>query len=152
MVNYAGIETGHTLLEPEAGTGVLLDTVRKSGAATVQTAVEHNFNLCDRLRIKGYDDVRNQDFLTCNGDLGFFDRIIMNPPFENGQDIKHIKHAISFLKPGGRLVALCANGPRQNKELKPIAEESGGYWEDLPAGSFKTAGTMVNTAMLIIEG
>ncbi len=152
MVNYAGIKTGHNLLEPEAGTGVLLDEVRKAGAATVQTAVEVNSSLCDQLKIKGYDDIRNKDFLSCNGELGFFNRIIMNPPFEKGQDIKHIKHAITFLKPGGRLVALCANGPNQNKELKPIAEESGGYWEDLPEGSFKAAGTMVNTAMLIIEG
>jgi len=37
----------------------------------------------------------------------------MNPPFENGADIKHIQHAMKMLKPGGRLVAICANGPRQ---------------------------------------
>lgn len=152
MVNYAGIQTGHTLLEPSAGTGHLLDAVRGAGVAAVQTAVEIDSRLCDRLRTKGYDDVRQQDFLACNGDLGSFDRIIMNPPFVKSQDIKHIKHALKFLKPGGRLVALCANGPRQQEQLKTIAEESGGYWEELPPGTFKQAGTMVNTAMLIIEG
>ncbi|MCP3943474.1 MAG: methyltransferase, partial [Desulfobacteraceae bacterium] len=113
MVNYAGIKTGHTCLEPSAGTGKLLDAVKKLAVEATQTAVELNFNLCDRLKLKGYDDIRQCDFLTCNGDLGVFDRIIMNPPFEKGQDIKHIKHALKFLKSGGRLVALCANGPRQ---------------------------------------
>ena len=44
-------------------------------------------------------DVRCTDFLACNGDLGKFDRILMNPPFADGADIKHIEHAIGFLKP-----------------------------------------------------
>jgi hypothetical protein len=38
----------------------------------------------------------------------------LNPPFGNADDIKHIMHAWKMLKPGGRLVAICANGPRQN--------------------------------------
>ena len=76
-----------------------------------------------------------------------FDKIIMNPPFINGADIKHIEHAMGFLKPGGRLVALCANGPRQRYKLMPHADT----WEELPQGSFKDSGTMVNVAMLTIE-
>jgi protein-L-isoaspartate O-methyltransferase len=92
------------------------------------------------------------DFLQCNGDLGKFDRILMNPPFERGDDIKHIQHAVTFLKPGGRLVAICANGPRQNATLKPQAEDSGGIYEPLPEGTFKEQGTGVNTALLIVEG
>jgi uncharacterized protein YcaQ len=75
----------------------------------------------------------------------------MNPPFENGADIKHIQHAMHMLKPGGRLVAICANGPRQQAILKPLAENSGGWWEDLPAGTFAEQGTNVNTALLVIE-
>ncbi len=30
-----------------------------------------------------------------------FDRALMNPPFENGQDIAHVRHAFQVLKPGG---------------------------------------------------
>jgi 16S rRNA G1207 methylase RsmC len=86
------------------------------------------------------------DFLTCNGNLGKFDRILMNPPFSNGEDIKHIRHALTFLKPGGRLVAICANGPRQREALMGL-----GTWEDLPAGTFKESGTMVNSAMLTVD-
>ncbi len=50
----------------------------------------------------------------------------MNPPFANGQDIKHITHALRYLSPGGRLVAICANGPRQNDKLRPIVDARGG--------------------------
>lgn len=76
-----------------------------------------------------------------------FDRVIMNPPFENGSDIKHIRHALSFLKPGGRLVAICAAGPRQREAFQSEAEE----WIDLPAGSFKSQGTDVNTAVVVFQ-
>ena len=72
--------------------------------------------------------------------------LIMNPPFENAVDIKHINHALTMLKPGGRLVALCTNGPRQREAFLDMAE----YWEDLPAGSFKEAGTGVNVALMVI--
>ena len=70
----------------------------------------------------------------------------MSPPFKNGEDIKHINHALTFLRPGGRLVALCANGPRQKKAFMDIAE----HWEELPADSFKEAGTRVNVALMVL--
>jgi precorrin-6B methylase 2 len=92
-------------------------------------------------------DVRCADFLACNGDLGTFDRIVMNPPFERGDDIRHIEHALTMLRPGGRLVALCANGPRQREAFQARAD----YWEDLPAGSFKQQGTGVNVALCVFN-
>lgn len=90
------------------------------------------------------------DFLRCSAETlwGEFDKILMNPPFEDGADIRHIQHARKMLKPGGTLVAICANGPRQRKVLMDEAE----HWEDLPAGTFKDQGTMVNTALLVIRG
>jgi hypothetical protein len=71
----------------------------------------------------------------------------MNPPFANGSDIQHIQHALTFLEPGGRLVALVANGPRQREKLMPLASE----WIDLPAGSFADQGTSVNVAIVVID-
>lgn len=142
------------MLEPSAGTGSLLGAI---GARWYETggravAVEINQGLCDRLRTEfPLTDVRCADFLQCNGDLGKFDRVVMNPPFENGADIKHILHARRFLKPGGRLVALCANGPRQQAALKTLAEDTGGTYEPLPAGTFEAQGTSVNVALLVIE-
>lgn len=150
MAKEAGIEAGHRVLEPSAGTGNLIGAMgclwHVDGGALV--AVEINHQLAGRLR-QDYPltDVRAADFLACNGDLGTFDRIIMNPPFQNGSDIEHIEHARKFLRPGGRLVAICANGPRQRAKLMPIADT----WEDLPPDTFKDQGTGVNTALLVIE-
>ncbi len=80
-------------------------------------------------------------------DLGLFDGILMNPPFKMWRDIIHINHARQFLSPGGKLVALCANGPRQRETLMPEAD----YWEELPAGSFRSEGTNVNAAICVFE-
>jgi protein-L-isoaspartate O-methyltransferase len=91
-------------------------------------------------------DCRCGDFLEMNGELGTFDRIVMNPPFADAADIRHILHARAKLKPGGRLVAICANGPRQRAALGPIADA----WIDLPAGSFKESGTGVNAAIVVM--
>ena len=79
--------------------------------------------------------------------LGTFDRIVMNPPFAHGDDIRHIRHALGFLRPGGRLVAICADGPRQQERLRPIASR----WLPLPAGTFADQGTDVRTVMLAID-
>ena len=75
----------------------------------------------------------------------------MNSPFERGADIAHIRHAFQFLKPSGRLVALCADGPKQNAALRPWVEELGGTWERLPAGTFKSEGTGVNVVLLVVD-
>jgi hypothetical protein len=75
----------------------------------------------------------------------------MNPPFANADDIKHIMHALKMLKPGGRLVAICANGPRQNDKLRPLVEARGGIWEELPSDTFIDAGTGVRTVLLMLD-
>jgi protein-L-isoaspartate O-methyltransferase len=157
MVNEARIEEGHRIMEPSAGTGQILGLALHNRPAVEAIAVEINPRLIDFLQVQhaagaypGASFICG-DFLEQNGNLGTFDRILMNPPFENGADIKHIQHAMKMLKPGGRLVAICANGPRQQSTLKPLAENSGGWYEDLPAGTFASQGTNVNTAILLIE-
>lgn len=150
MVELAGLEDGMTYLEPEAGTGVILDAARTQVPGAIPTAVEISHHLAAGLRQR-YGNVRTADFLSCAAELGTFDRVLMNPPFDNAQDIAHIKHALTFVKPGGRLVAICANGPRQQAALRPLAESSGGQWEPLPPDAFAHAGTQVRTALLVIE-
>jgi protein-L-isoaspartate O-methyltransferase len=157
MVKLLDPQPGNDILEPQAGTGALINPL--ADLSCWITAVEINAALADQLRTRwetgnnGTDrkpicvKVVCADFLECNGNLGKFDRIIMNPPFVNAVDIKHITHAIGFLKPGGRLVALCANGHRQREQLKPLAD----YWEDLPSGSFSEQGTNVDVALLVIN-
>ncbi len=149
MVELARLEAGQEVLEPSAGAGAIWEAIAEVGGRFF--ADEINPRLCEMLSNKftpaEQSECRNvlqADFLECNGNVGTFDRIIMNPPFENGADIQHIKHALHMLNPGGRLVAICANGPRQNEQLSPLAC----YWRELPAGTF--AGTGVRAALLTI--
>jgi 16S rRNA G1207 methylase RsmC len=146
VVELADIQPGHEILEPSAGTGALVRALQEHDEDADITAVEVNGQLFTRIAGMVHKS-RCADFLTLNGELGTFDRIVMNPPFANAQDIRHIEHALTKLKPGGRLVAICANGPRQREKLQPLAAD----WIDLPAGSFQEAGTNVSTAIVVID-
>jgi len=161
MVQDAGDigEVDLRILEPSAGTGAILDAIYAETKAIGRglshvVAVEINRTLADKLTTHATKPtVICSDFLDAAGcsPEALFDLVLMNPPFENASDIRHIRHALKFLKPGGRLVAICANGTRQREALKPLAEASGGFWEDLPAGTFKAQGTGVNTALVVIN-
>ncbi len=95
------------------------------------------------------------DFLTVQPEP-VYDRVIMNPPFCRQADIKHVTHALRFLKPnGGLLVSVMSAGVtfRQNKlttDFRQLVEERGGVIEKLPEGSFKASGTMVETVIAVI--
>jgi tRNA A58 N-methylase Trm61 len=148
VYDMADIQPEQEILEPSAGTGALVAAFRQIPTIGRLVMVEINTQLAAGLRDRFPNaDTRCADFLACNGDLGTFDRVVMNPPFERGADIEHIEHARGMLKPGGRLVAICANGPRQREKLQPIATE----WHDLPAGSFAEQGTNVNAASVVID-
>lgn len=143
MVELADIEPGQRVLEPSAGTGNILKAIPPHA---LKVAVEINGNLANGLQWIGAAGdygltIRHGDFME-TANLGTFDRVVMNPPFVNGQDIAHIKRALTLLKPGGKLVAICANGPRQNDTLQPLSDS----WEVLPAGTF--AGTGVHAVLL----
>lgn len=148
MVDEAQLEPGQRILEPSAGGGRLLAAVREClGDDCDLVAVDVELRLADQLLHRYGVRLRVADFLQCNGDLGKFDRILMNPPFKDAADVRHILHAAQFLAPGGRLVAICANGPRQREKLWPECV----LWEDLPAGTFRESGTDVRTALVVIE-
>lgn len=155
MAALVNLHEGARVLEPSAGTGRLLDAIQAdalaAGVAVNLVAVEVNAGLADGLRAKYAPAVGVvcADFLA-EKNLGLYDAIVMNPPFADGADIKHITHALTMLKPGGKLVALCADGPRQNAILRPMIEARGGYWEKLPAGSFESEGTGVHVALMVL--
>lgn len=152
MADLAEIESGHRIADFSAGTGRLLAAACNIMGEHIEDgrsvhAVEYNTELAGQL-IKTFPlvNVRCMDFLVMSPeDFEPVDRILLNPPFADGADIKHIKHAMRFLKSGGRMVAICANGPRQNDQLRPLVDA----WEDLPAGTFTESGTNVNTALVI---
>jgi 16S rRNA G1207 methylase RsmC len=157
MVEMADVQDGEQVMEPSAGTGRILQALRETGKRVHVVAVEINTALADALKAshQARPDTPQQvsvvtaDFLTL-GAAPVFDAVLMNPPFANGDDIKHITHALRMLKPGGRLVAICANGPRQRAQLMPLVEQHGGEWEELPRDTFAEEGTNVGAALLAL--
>jgi phospholipid N-methyltransferase len=150
MVELAEIEAGQTVLEPSAGTGRLLDAIHAAEPGAKVYAVEINAALCGKLDASRQAVICG-DFLAVRSDMfacGSFDRIVMNPPFQNASDVAHIIHARTLLAPGGRLVALCANGSRQAAKLQPLCDS----WEELPPGTFQAEGTGVRVVLLTMGG
>ncbi|MFY3590617.1 MULTISPECIES: TRM11 family SAM-dependent methyltransferase [Achromobacter] len=150
VVTLADIRPGARVFDPSAGTGDLLAAATRIRPGVQLLAVEIDARLAAGLRARMPEaSVTVADFLEVDpAALGLVDRIVMNPPFRNGADIKHIEHARRFLAPGGRLVAICANGPRQQESLRPGVLAAGGSWEPLPSDAFKHAGTAVRAVML----
>lgn len=138
---------GARILEPSAGLGALLDALPPGHDVT---AVEMAPQLAAVLYAQERPGMAlwQRDFLLLSPlELGAFEAIIMNPPFTMKSDEKHVAHALRFLAPGGRLVALVMDTPHRERALRHLAAT----WEHIPAGTFRAAGTNVPTVLLSIE-
>ena len=152
MLDYADIQPDHVCLEPSAGSGAIADRV-KPLCGQLDT-VEANYTLSDILKAKGYP-VTQGDFLLTEFTHGF-DRILMNPPFEQLQDIDHIEHAYSMLNEGGRLVSVASasvtfNSRKKAASFRDWVDSKGGEIVQLPENAFKESGTGVNSVLVILD-
>lgn len=154
MVEMAGIEPGMKVLEPSAGKGDIADAVRQAGVAP--DVVEINSTLRTILEGKGYT-LAGSNFMEIEP-RAIYDAVVMNPPFEHGQDMEHVRHAWDFVRPGGRLVAIMSEGTffrsdRKARDFREWLESVGGEEEQLPQGSFLESdrSTGVNTRLVMIE-
>lgn len=153
MLDHAGNLDGLDVIEPSAGDGAILDAIREQYPTARLVACERNNTLRSILQAKGYT-VAAEDCTDWLPDHAV-DRILMNPPFENGQDAAHVRIAHSWLRSGGRLVAIMSPGPFFRSDAKSQAfrewfEAMGGEKYDLPAGAFKSSGTSVATVLVVI--
>lgn len=150
MASMADIKPGMQVLEPSAGTGRLADAAKKLGANV--DAVEMQSSLRDILLKKGHNVVEH-DFTSMKAEPKY-DRIVMNPPFEKGQDIAHVRQAYDMLKPGGKMVAVMGEGAFFRGDTKASEFrnwlETVGTSEKLPEGTFKESNTGVNTRLVTI--
>ncbi len=149
LVAASGANRNCRVLEPSAGLGRILDALQAVGVWDV-TAVEFAANLAGELYRQERAELKilQRDFLTVSPqETGLFDAICMNPPFHMRADIRHILHALTFIKAGGTLAALCFDTPSREKALRPLCST----WEKIPAGTFGKEGTRVPTVLLTIE-
>lgn len=155
MIDEAGNLQGLRVLEPSAGNGAIARIAKERGALV--NCIELDATRYQTLEAQGYAGVTNADFLECKYFPPFYDRVLMNPPFENGQDVDHVRHAFKFLKPGGRLVAIMSEGPFFRKDRKAIEFrewlDTVGYSDKLPADAFMASDnpTNVQTRIVVID-
>jgi len=159
VVELADIQPCMSVLEPSAGSGALADAVLRAQPKANVAVCERNYSLHHLLELKGYYLIDEYDFLeyhvTQNGVDGWH-RIVMNPPFENHQDIDHVRHAYDCLKAGGRLVAVMSKSPFFRDDKKSMAfrewlDEVLVNEVDLPAGEFAEAGTNVKARIVVLD-
>lgn len=132
VAKLACIHPGHMVLEPSAGLGHLADAAKRAQPHCVVHCIEIMPRLAEVLRLKGHaylgsdfmeDDwyIKHPTSTTPAAATGRYDRIVMNPPFERGQDAEHVRRAYSFLKPGGIMVAIVSTGPFFRSDAKSVA-------------------------------
>jgi protein-L-isoaspartate O-methyltransferase len=150
LIDAADIDAGDAVLEPSAGSGTLADAASAAGGEV--DAIEINSQLRDYLRSLGYPIVATNILDFAPGAI--YDVVVMNPPFERGQDIDHVRHAARLVKPGGRLVALVSSGAvqrsdRKAQDFRAWLESQGATIEILPPTTFGRA--TVSTALIVLE-
>lgn len=129
------------VLEPSCGDGRILDGIRARDHEPF--GIEYHPGRAAEARMKGYN-VMCANFLEHPASPDF-DAVVMNPPFYGRHYLKHVRHALRFIKPGGTLVAILpATARYDHGELQ-------GEWRDLPVASFAEAGTNVPTTMLKVR-
>lgn len=154
MVEAANIMPSDYVLEPSAGKAAILKYI--ADKTPKYTAVELNSNNTKWLRTHGYR-VNQMSFETYykNNNGKLFDKVVMNPPFSEKRDLIHTIMAYNLLKPGGILVGLVAeNSLYYNRPITRnfinFFKSVGGVTREVPHGTFKESGTLVDIAMLII--
>lgn len=151
-VEDANIEEADKICEPNAGLGHIAQVIKDRHPANSLQCIELHYDLSEALKVKGFNVVHG-DFLE---HTERYDKIIMNPPFENLQDIDHVIHAFNLLNPGGRVVAIMAgnkDGDRARiQHFRELVDQYGTI-ESNEAGAFLSSfrPTGVSTVKVILD-
>ena len=161
MIELAELDRKHLILEPSAGQGHICAGICEELRLPPKDALLMCCEILPEnrqvLENEGYplEDLEFFEFAEeIHKTQSYFDRILMNPPFESQSDLTHVTTAFSLLRKGGTLIAIMSNGVmfRENKKTvafrENILNKYGVLVEDNPEGSFKESGTMVNTVMI----
>ena len=154
LVELAEIEYTHSVLEPSAGQGAIVNAIHREFPALDvfgyelmdinKTFLEKN----DHFKLLGSDFLAECDT--------HFDRIIANPPFSKNQDINHIMKMYEHLNGGGRLVSIASRhwqfaGGNKEINFKKWLDDIGADIQNVDAGVFKKSGTNIATCIITIN-
>lgn len=159
------------VLEPSAGAGALVQAVMEHGIDHI-TAVEIDPALCEAISgvIHHHGNALfRADFMTWEPVSPIpIDAVIMNPPFSLNQDIRHVRRAFDFLRPGGKLVAIMSPHftfaeDQASKDFRAFVgfRKIGDDWAEpvanvcsvveLEKGTFRAEGTDVSAVLVTLE-
>lgn len=165
MLEYAGNLSGAHVLEPSAGKGDLVAAAFAAGARSV-TSYEINGRLASYLAqhvtvpAGCSHATQHADFMGREPLPVPVDVVLMNPPFERNQAPAHVRHALRFLKDGGKLVAVMPGGwiekPSADALLADIEAQGRSYTEiDIEGPAFAGADafrqTSVRVSLLVVS-
>ena len=131
----------------DGGQGTLADACYAEGAINVH-CMEIDPDSVAHLIAEDHF-VTEEDFLKTEP-KPIYDRIVMHPPSTRRQDYKHVRHALGYLTPGGRLVAITATNwtPEMVAEL---AKHGDIITTEVPPCAFKASGTAVGAAIRVLQ-
>ncbi len=150
VVELAGF--ARRVLEPSAGTGCLVRAFQKEWWDRDHyhvTLVEKDDALAYKLAEDDHT-VFCLDFLLISPHRAF-DLVLMNPPYRDGQYAAHVLHALKFLRPGGRLVAVVPANWDDSDPLDLEFTKFGIKEVELDPGAFRASGTNIATSILVFE-
>ena len=155
MAEMAWLVPGMRVLEPSAGTGELADAIIEAEPAALLWVAEKDPRRQQVLRDKGFRLLAEGDYDFLTYDVGTWPRIIQNPPFEEGQDVDHVRRAYECLESGGILVSVMNESPffRNDRKYLSFRQWLNGQAHDiveLEQDAFKESGTGVKTRIVTI--
>lgn len=157
LISLAEIKSGHSILEPSAGQGAIVNAIHEKFPKLVVDCCElmpENQQVLSRIP---YSTFICDDFMKVDSDwYGMFDRVIANPPFNKNQDISHVRKMYDCLKKGGRLVSIASkhwqfSENKTEKEFRNWLKKMKATIHDIEAGKFKESGTMISCCIIVID-
>ncbi|ASK18428.1 DUF4942 domain-containing protein [Halomonas sp. N3-2A] len=136
-------------LEPSAGTGGLADHVPEDAFLECYEVSKLH---CEVLKAKGYTQAGRRaitclDFLQLANDYrgGGYNRVVMNPPFDQGRWLAHIEAAASVTAKNARIVAVLPEGAAKRLQLPGFALQ----WHGPYSNEF--AGTSISVVIVVAD-
>lgn len=155
MLQGIPVVPGMLALEPHAGDAAIAEVLaqRVGGRQHVRCYELWARNVAT-LRAKGFD-VHATDFLSVEPQP-VFDIVALNPPFSGGRDVRHVAHALKFVKPGGWLTAITSTSwqgkdSAANLRFRSLLMQHGAVVDEIDAGTFAESGTKVPTLLLKMQ-
>lgn len=153
MVELAELNEEDMILEPSAGQGAIVKSIHKHIDNLVFgfELMPENQNILRE--IEGFELI-GSDFL--KEKVGYFTKIIANPPFSKNQDIDHIRKMYDCLATGGVVVTVASkhwqlSSNRKETEFRDWLENLEATIYPIESGRFKESGTMVSSCIIVIN-